>query len=191
VINTTWTSGATTCPAIFRRITSRRFSPQCCSPAGHHIPRHLLALGPTYRERIYEVEYDGDAREEAAYLIAECRRFWGSLQGGEPPDLDDTVPTYDCLRQLHPEIDGSTVELDSDEALFYAQARVDFTAAEDALQREKNYLLKRMENSQYAEFGGKQIARRQASSKGGVALYASKTITPEQVRQLTEGNTDD
>jgi hypothetical protein len=34
--------------------------------------------------------------------------------------------------------------------------------------------------------GGIQVARRQPN-KNGVSFYPSKTITPEKVRQLTEG----
>ncbi|MCV7255641.1 YqaJ viral recombinase family protein [Mycobacterium hackensackense] len=145
-------------------------------------PGQLLCLGPRLGdERMYQVEYNADAREEAAFLIDECRTFWTSLQQDEPPPLDDTVATYECIRQLHPEIDGSTIELDADEALAYAEARVAFDAAESALQREKNFLAKRMELAQYAEIGGLQVARRQAG-KSGPSLYASKSITPEKVR---------
>lgn len=150
-------------------------------------PGHVLVIGPYFRERIYEVAYDLNAQTEAANMIEECRVFWRSLQDGTPPPLDDSVATYDCIKAQHPEIDGSTVNLDPDEALSYAQARVDFTAAESALQREKNYLAKRMENAQYAVLGDLKVARRQPTGKGGAALYPSKTITPEQVRKLTGG----
>lgn len=155
-------------------------------------PGHLLALGPTYRERIYQVEYNADAREEAAWMIGECRKFYESLSGDEPPPLDDSIPTYDCIRQLHPEIDGTTVELDADEAIAYADARVNFTAAEDELQLQKNVLLKRMEQAQYAVVGNSddpknriQVARRQPGAKGSVAFYPSKSITPDKVRDIT------
>lgn len=148
-------------------------------------PGHLLCLGPTYRERVYEVAYDAATRDEAALIIDECRRFYDSLSGDIPPALDKSVATYQCIKELHPEIDGTTIELDPDEALAYAQARTDYAAAEDALQLESNRLLKRMEQARYAELGGVQIARRQPSSKGGVSFYPSKTITPDKILQLT------
>lgn len=153
---------------------------------------HVLALGPTYRERLYQVEYDLKAQTEAAYLIEECRAFWRSLQSDTPPPLDDTVATYECIKAQHPEIDGTTVNLDPDEALAYAEARAEFTRAEENLQLECNRLLKRMENARYANLGdpkngGIQVARRQPGSKGAVAFYPSKTITPAKVLQLTEG----
>jgi hypothetical protein len=156
------------------------------------LPGHLLALGPNYRDRLYEVTYDAAVRDEAVFIIEECRRFWRSLEVDEPPELDNTIATYDCIRQLHPEINGETIQLDPDEALSYAQARVEFATAEDTLQYEKNLLLKRMENAQYANLGdpksgGLQVARRQPGTKGGVSFYPSKSITPDKVRQLTEG----
>lgn len=150
------------------------------------LPGHLLAIGPTFKERIYEVDYDAAARDEAAWIIDECRRFWLSLAGDAPPELDKSPATYECIKQLHPEIDGTTVDLDAEEALAYARARVEFTAADDQLALEKNRLLKRMENAQYAVIGDLPVARRQPGSKGSVAFYPSKTITPEKVREVTE-----
>lgn len=150
-------------------------------------PGHLLVLGPYYRDRIYEVEYNEAAADEADHMIEECRLFWQSLQGDEPPPLDDSIATYDCVRALHPEIDGTTVDLERDEMLAYAQARADFKTAEQILQLESTRLLTRMGQAQYAMLGDLQVARRQRGSKGGVAFYPSKTITPDKVRELTEG----
>lgn len=148
------------------------------------LPGHLLAIGPTFRERIYEVEYNTEAREEAAYMIEQCRTFYESLQSDTPPDVDKSPATYDCLRAMHPEIDGTTVELDEEEAVDYATARQEFAIAEEELQHHKNLLLKRMENAQFAEYRGKQIARRQPGSRGSVAFYPSKSVTPQQIREL-------
>lgn len=156
-------------------------------------PGHLLAMGPRFGdERLYEVAFDDEAREEAADILDQCRLFWESLQGDEPPDLDRSVATFECIKELHPEIDGSTVQIDPDEALAYATARADFNAAEEALALESNRLLKRMEQAQYADLGdpkkgGIRVARRQRGSKGGVSFVPSKSINPEQVRQLTGG----
>lgn len=147
-------------------------------------PGHLLVLGPYYSHRIYEIEYNTEAKEEAAFLIEECRTFFESLKGDEPPELDDTVATYDCVKQLHPEIDGSTVELDRSEAMPYAVARENFAIAEADLQLEKNRLLKRMGNAQYAAVGGIQVARRQPS-KSGVSFYPSKSITADKILAAT------
>ncbi|MCV7230714.1 YqaJ viral recombinase family protein [Mycolicibacterium komossense] len=158
---------------------------------------HLLCVGPRIGdERLYQVEYDADARAEASFLINECRRFHESLSNDDPPPLDKSPATYDCIKALHPDIDGTTVDIDPDEALDYAEARVAFAAADDELNLQRNRLLKRMEQAQYANLGdpkhgGIQVARRQPGSKGGVSFYPSKSITPDKVRALTGGNTDD
>jgi hypothetical protein len=154
-------------------------------------PGHVLVIGPYFRERIYQVEYDFAAQTEAAHLIDACRTFYASLQGDVPPLLDNSVPTYECIKAMNPEIVDNTVALDAEEAMAYAQARVDFVAAEENLQFEANCLLKRMGNYRYANLGdpkkgGIQVARRQPN-KTGVSFYPSKTITPDKVRQLTEG----
>lgn len=153
-------------------------------------PGHLLVLGPYYSHRIYEIEYNTAAKEEAAFLIDECRSFWLSLQSDEPPELDNTVATFDCIKQLHPEIDGTTVELDRSEAIPYADAREAFAKAEADLQFEKNLLLKRMANAQYAEIAGIQVARRQPGSKGGVSFYPSKSITADKILAATNGGNE-
>lgn len=154
-------------------------------------PGHLLVLGPYFADRIYEVDYNEAAQAEADSIIDECRRFWHSLRADTPPPLDDSVATYDCIKAQHPEIDGTTVDLDPDETLAYAQARVEFNQAEEALQLECNRLLKRMECAQRAQLGSLKVARRQRGSRGSVAFYPSKTITPEQVLQLTGELNDD
>lgn len=148
-------------------------------------PGHLLVLGPYYSHRIYEIEYNAAAKDEAAFVIEECRAFYNSLQGDVPPDLDDTVATFDCIKEQHPEIDGTTVELTRAQAAEYAVAREQFAAAEADLQLEKNRLLKLMGNAQYASIGGIQVARRQPGSKGGVSFYPSKSITADKVLAAT------
>lgn len=148
-------------------------------------PGNLLCLGPYYNERIYELVYDHDARVEAAAAIEVCREFYNSLDGDEPPDLDASPATYTTLKQLHPEIDGTTVEIDAEQAIAYASARSAFAAAEESLQLESNHLLKRMEQAQYAEFNGLQLARRQRGGKGGVSFYPSKTVTPDKILAAT------
>lgn len=146
------------------------------------LPGHLLAVGPYFDERIYEIPY---SLTQAAWILDEVRRFWELLQADEPPELDDSVHTYQCLRALHPEIDadGTTV-LDAEEALDFVTARRECERAEEAYQGAKNRLTKRMERDKYAEIGGLRIAHRQKSGKSSVALYAAKGVTPEQIRIL-------
>lgn len=140
-----------------------------------HLPGHLLALGPYYQHRIYEVTYNADTREEAAFVIEECRRFYESLAGDVPPDLDDSVATYQAIRAQHPDIDPDTeVELSSELADEFLTATTGLKVAESTARLAKTRVLDVMKRAQYARSDGTLIARRQPSSRGSVALYAAK-----------------
>lgn len=146
------------------------------------LPGHLLAVGPYFDDRIYEIPFD---QHSAAFIVDEVRKFWELLQADEVPDLDDSVHTYNCLRAVHPDIDpDATTVLDGAEALDYVTARTELERAETEFQGAKNRLMKRMERDKYAEFGNVRIAHRQKSGKGSVALYSAKGVTPEQIRFL-------
>ena len=70
---------------------------------------YVAVLLPRLEFREYRVDYNAD---EAAYLRAECRAFLDSLPGGpaeQRPDLDATTATYEAVRALNPEIDGTDV----------------------------------------------------------------------------------
>lgn len=146
------------------------------------LPGHLLAVGPYFDERIYEIPY---SLTQAAWILDEVRQFWELLKADEPPELDDSLHTYQCLRALHPEIDadGTTV-LDAEEALEFVTAKRECDRATEIYQGAKNRLVKRMERDKYAEIGGLRIAHRQKSGKSSVALFAAKGVTPEQIRFL-------
>lgn len=148
-------------------------------------PGHLLVLGPYADECIYQIEYDVNT---AAWILASCRKFWESLESETPPDLDDTKATYQCLRELHPEIDRTTVQVDVEDAIAFATAIEASESAAAELQYQKNLMLKRMERSQYAEIGGRRLCDRRKHAKGGVAFYAAKGVTAADIRQLAGEN---
>lgn len=138
-------------------------------------PGHLLAIGPYFQDRIYEVAYDLSARDEAAYMIEECRRFYESLSGDTPPPLDNSVATYEAIRAQHPDIERDVkVELTAELAEEFLTATTDLKIAESSARMAKTRVLDIMGRAQYAESGGTLIARRQPSSRGAVALYSAK-----------------
>ncbi|OCB56173.1 hypothetical protein A5722_14860 [Mycobacterium vulneris] len=140
------------------------------------LPGQLLAIGPRLGdERIYEVAYDTDAKQEAMFIIEECRRFYRSLGGDTPPELDDSVATYETVRLQHPDIEkGAEVELSSELADEYLTATADLKVVETAARLAKTRVLDAMKNAQYARCNGTLIARRQPSSRGSVALFVAK-----------------
>ncbi|MBU8832452.1 YqaJ viral recombinase family protein [Mycolicibacterium goodii] len=140
------------------------------------LPGQLLAIGPRLGdERVYEVVYDADAKREAAFIIEECRSFYRSLSGSEPPELDDSEATYETVRAQHPDITkDAEVELTPELAEEFLSVTSDLKALESAARLAKTRVLDVMKSAQYARCDGKLIARRQPSSRGSVALYAAK-----------------
>jgi hypothetical protein len=70
----------------------------------------------------YVVTYD---EAEAAFLREQAAAFMDSLPSGKHPrrpDLDGHSATYQAMRELHPDIDGSDVEIDPDLAALYRDA---------------------------------------------------------------------
>ena len=145
------------------------------------IAGELLAVGPYFQHRIYTVEYD---RQFAAWIITKARKFWESLAGDVPPELDNTTATYECLRALHPDIDrGTEALIPLDEAHEFVSARVVLEHATDAYAYHKNLMLKRMERAQYAaveERDGStlRIADRRRGRGDSVSFYPAKNVGP-------------
>lgn len=135
-------------------------------------PAHLMVLGPYFEAHTYVIEYD---QQVVDMIHQRCLAFWHSLKGQEPPDLDDTVPTYECVRELHPDITpGETVEIDTELALRVLQSDADLKANETALRGAKTRLLDLMGDAQHAECGGIRVADRRPHGRGGVALNLAR-----------------
>jgi putative phage-type endonuclease len=141
---------------------------------------HLLVLGPYFNDHLYEIPFDQDV---ADWTVAECRRFYQSLDYDVPPDLDDSVATYECVRELHPDIDGSTAEVDPELGVAVHNANDDVKAAEKRLRGLKTQLLDAMGNAQYAEFNGIKVADRRPHARGGVSLNLARTHPAVQASQ--------
>lgn len=117
-------------------------------------------------------------RDEAVItsLIEKCSAFSASLHGDCPPDLDDTVATYEAIRALHPEIDaGVEVELTPEQAWEYLDAGDTAKAAVKRERAAKTVVLDAMGRAQYGVSEGLRVARRQPS-KYGVSLNAVTKI---------------
>lgn len=135
-------------------------------------PAHLMVLGPYFEAHTYEIPFD-----PAVWAVITDRlvTFWHSLKGRDAPDLDDSVATYECVRELHPDIEPkSTVQVDLRQAQLLLQHAADLDANERALRGAKTQLLDLMGNAQYAECNGIKVADRRPSNGGRVALYLAK-----------------
>jgi hypothetical protein len=132
---------------------------------------HLLVIGPYFNDHIYEIDYDADV---ASWMLRKCLEFHASLTSDIPPALDDSVATYECLRELHPDIDGETVQVADDIAFGVHNANHAAKAAAETLLGYKSRLLDAMGTAQYAVFGDLKIATRSPHAKGGVALNLAR-----------------
>lgn len=109
--------------------------------------------------------------EAEAELIREaCADFWQSLLDGTPPPLDGHAATYRTVRRLHPDIDGTDVEVPADIADGWRLAKAQKKAVEMTANLMTSRLLQAMGTARRALVDGAPVARRQPS-RGGVALY--------------------
>lgn len=130
-------------------------------------PAHLLVMGPFFAHRTYEVVYEQPIVD---WILQECRAFWDSLVLGEEPELDDSVATYNCVKQLHPDIDGSAVEVPEDLIVQLRDLKDEISELETEQRGLKIQLLDIMGNAQIAECNGEKVARRQPGRGGSVTL---------------------
>ncbi len=148
-------------------------------------PAELVVLGPFFEAHTYVIPFDADIADA---IHDQCRAFWSSLQGDEPPPLDDSVATYEAVRALHPDINGATVQVDPDMALHLLLRDRESKANERALREVKTRFLNAMGNAQTAMCGDIKVADRRPHARGGVALaLATKNI--DQLANQVDGIT--
>ncbi|USC16207.1 YqaJ viral recombinase family protein [Rhodococcus sp. 11-3] len=131
-----------------------------------------IVLWPTYgMPRIYPIEWD---REFADAILDRVRTWVASLQASTPPELDNSITTYECLRRLHPDIDRDTeVELNEDLAAAYLRAVADQKLIDAKLRAAKIRVLDAMGRAQYATCRGRKIADRRNGRGDSISLYAN------------------
>lgn len=121
----------------------------------------VLIGGNDYRE--YRVLYH---EADALAMRAAAEEFVVSLDLDERPDIDDSDSTYQTVRQLHPEIDGSQVEIAASLAVDYLGACETYANAKADKQAASARLLDAMGAARYALLDGKPFAMRTAVRGG-------------------------
>ncbi len=121
----------------------------------------LVAMDP--------VEYWVELDDFDAQLIEQkATEFWDMVVNDVAPDFDGSESTYTAVRELHPLIDGTEVEIDGLHGLAIAQEK--FERAEAEFKKIKSEVLAIMGNAQhaYVQFGDEKIrvASRQARNGG-------------------------
>ena len=129
---------------------------------------HLAVLLPFLELREYAVDYEA---EEAEFLFQECASFMHDLKTETAPALDGSDSTYQAVRQLHPDIDGATVEIDVDTATAFIEEKLRLQLNVIAEQESRSLMLELMGSAKTATCNGVTIATRAA--KGGGTPYLS------------------
>lgn len=129
-----------------------------------------VLLGFEYRQ--YRIQADP---ESADLMRTEARTFLDSLEAGQAPDVDASGATYRALRQLHPEIDGTEVEVDADLAYRFTIAKGAVSLAEKEWATVRNQMADRMGQAATAVHDGERIAARRAKGGGTPWVEAART----------------
>lgn len=127
----------------------------------------VVVLGPFSEPEIHDVELD---QQQFDQMVDQLALWEASLALGTPPDLDDSLSTYETVRGLHPDIDrDGEVEITVEEAV----RLLDMVTAEDdakrAAREAKITAADLMGSARLLTCGGVKIADRRA--KTGAAPY--------------------
>jgi predicted phage-related endonuclease len=134
----------------------------------------VLFSGRTYRE--YIVHQDDD---DAAFMVAEAEAFLRRLDDGDPPDIDWRISTTQALKQLHPDVEDTEVEIP---ATWVRQAQLAGRlekAARDRKVLAENRIRAAMGRAQRATVGGRKVATR------SVFAMKARTMPATTAHRLT------
>lgn len=142
-----------------------------------------IVLWPQYgKPKIYVIEYSAQV---AAAIVAAVRKWNASLAAGEPPELDDTISTYETVRRLHPEIDGREVQLDPDLAADYLTAVADDKEITKRLRGLKTRVLDVMGHAQTAVVIDLKIATRTPGRGDSISLRSNTKADPATIEGIS------
>lgn len=142
-----------------------------------------IVLWPQYgKPKIYVIEYSAQL---AAAIVEAVRKWNASLAASEPPELDDTISTYETVRRLHSEIDGREVQLDPDLAADYLTAVADDKEITKRLRGLKTRVLDVMGNAQTAVVIDLNIATRTPGRGDSISLRSNTKADPATIEGIS------
>jgi putative phage-type endonuclease len=136
----------------------------------------VLIGGNDYRE--YSVNYDADAAGE---LITIGRQFMDSLEAGIPPDLDGGAATMQTIKELHPDIDGTSVDVPDSIGWRLVHEKSRLVVPTERFDAAKAELAECMGNAKSAYWNGVKIADRR-SRNGGIPYIQLSSHLPAPTR---------
>ena len=115
----------------------------------------VLIGGSEYHE--YVVHHD---QAEADLMRKAAAEFVSSLEAGPRPSIDEHAATYQAVKDLHPDIDGSAVEVPPDIAHGYLDACAQERTVKDAKRCASALLADAMGTAREAWCDGQKVALR-------------------------------
>jgi putative phage-type endonuclease len=112
---------------------------------------------------------------EAQLLRDAAVKFLASLAAGEAPDIDGHIATYRAVKELHPLIDGSDVQIDVNLASEYLKTCEEYDYLETAKRAVSARIIDVMGNARYAKVGKEKIAMRVPNGAHPPYLKTCKT----------------
>lgn len=124
---------------------------------------HLAVLMPFLTFQPYIIDYNP---AEAALLREAATEFLDDIANGNRPAIDDSDVTYQVIRQLHPEVDGTDKEIPGYLASAYRRACENYTQAKRDKQGLTSEITDTMGSARYATWQGERIAMRVPGREG-------------------------
>lgn len=144
----------------------------CTGVAKVYVP---VLFGQPFEFREYVVEWN-DIVDDVNTIMNEVRKFQKSLAAGEQPDIDGSSATYNTIKELHTEIDGTEIELPESLGAGYLDAKAVADAATKAADGYKNLIADHMGKAKKATIWGQPLFTRQARNGGTPYLVAARTL---------------
>lgn len=126
----------------------------------------MVFIGGSAEWRTYVIRADVERQAELREAGAE---FMDRVARRVAPPIDGHDATYEVVKEMHPDIEPSTVELSGEQARAFCEAKHAEAAAKVEAKRQTSLLAEVMGSAQRAKYAGRSIARRQA--KGGGTPY--------------------
>lgn len=138
---------------------------------------HVAVLTTNLEFREYAVEWN---LSEAEKLRAAARQFLDSVDRGVRPEIDEHAATHQAVRELHPEIDDTEIEIKPGLAEQYRAAVADHKRAEAAKLQATSEVLDALGRHRRALVNGESVAIRVPGRNG-----AAPSLRPSPVRTGT------
>jgi putative phage-type endonuclease len=134
---------------------------------------HYAVIDGNLEFRAYQLDCTPD---EAHLLVDAAYRFCTDLDQANRPDIDDADATYHAIRQLHPLIDGSDIDLDTELVAEFITAK---NTAKEATARATGATARvadAMGTAKRAMWDGQVIARRQNRGDSDPYVVAARHL---------------